>query len=180
MNALLAKGGWVLDILFFAIIILGILLGVRRGFVKGVCKIAGTILSVAVAITFCVAVQASLERNFGATTSLNNAVGEPFGQWIMVALSFILLLVAVKLGCWLLGSFGSAIMDSVAPLRFVNMILVGVLGAFKAFVFLFVLFAVFKWIPNESFHDFIASSSVVGKIFESQWFIDATHLNFHL
>ena len=118
MNALLAKGGWVLDILFFAIIILGILLGVRRGFVKGVCKIAGTILSVAVAITFCVAVQASLERNFGATTSLNNAVGEPFGQWIMVALSFILLLVAVKLGCWLLGSFGSAIMDSVAPLRF--------------------------------------------------------------
>ena len=34
--------------------------------------------------------------------------------------------------------------------------------------------AVFKWIPNESFHDFIASSSVVGKIFESQWFIDAT------
>ena len=180
MHALLAKGGWLLDVLFFVIIIFGILLGVRKGFVRGVCKLAGTILSVAVAVTFCVAVQASLERNFGSTTSLNNAVGAPFGQWIMVILSFILLLVVVKLGCWLLGNFGGAIMDSVAPLRFVNMLLGGVLGAFKAFVFLFVLFAIFNWIPGNGFHDFISSSGIVGKIIESQWFIDATHLNFHL
>ena len=180
MNSLLASGGWVFDILFFVIIILGILLGVRRGFIKGVCKLAGTIFSVIVAVTFCVAMQASLERSFGATTSLNNAIGAPFGEWIMVILSFILLFIIVKIGCWLLGSIGSAFIDRFAPLRIVNMLLGGILGAFKAFILLFILFAIFRWIPSDSFHDFILSSGVVGKIFDSQWFIDATRLNFHL
>lgn len=180
MNSLLASGGWVFDILFFVIIILGILLGVRRGFVKGICKLAGTIFSVVVAVTFCVAMQASLERSFGATTALNDAVGAPFGEWIMVALSFILLLVIVKLGCWFLGSVGSAVVDSLAPLRILNMFLGGILGAFKAFILLFILFAIMRWIPNESLHAFISSSGVVGKIFDSQWFIDATRMNFHL
>lgn len=180
MNSLLAAGTWTVDILFFVIIILGILLGVRRGFIKGICKLAGTIFSVIVAATFCVAMQASLERNFGATTSLNNAIGAPFGGWIMVVLSFILLVIIVKLGCWFLGSVGGAIADSFAPIRIVNMLLGGILGAFKAFVFLFILLAIFRWLPNDSLHNFISSTSVVGTIFNSQWFIDATHLNFHL
>ena len=180
MNSLLAAGAWVVDVLFFAIIIIGILLGVKRGFIKGICKIAGTIFSVIVAVTFCVAMQASVERSFGATTAINNAIGEPFGEWIMVALSFILLLIIVKLGCWLLGSVGSAIVDSVAPVRVVNMILGGILGAFKAFILIFVLLAIMRWIPSDSLHGFFSSSGVVGAIFDSQWFIDATHMNFHL
>ena len=179
MNSLLAAGAWVIDILFFVVLILGILLGVRRGFIKGICKLAGTIFSVIVAVTFCVAMQASLERSFGSTTAINNAIGAPFGEWIMVALSFILLIVIVKLGCWFLGGVGSALVDSLAPLRIVNMLLGGILGAFKAFILLFVLFAIFRWLPSDSLHEFISSSGVVGKIFDSQWFIDATHMNFH-
>lgn len=180
MNSLLASGAWVADILFFVILILGILLGVRRGFIKGVCKIAGTIFSVIVAVTFCVAMQASLERSFGATSAINDAIGEPFGEWIMVALSFILLIVIVKLGCWLLGSVGGALVDNIAPFRIVNMVLGGILGAFKAFILIFVLLAIMRWIPSDSLHEFFSSSGVVGAIFDSQWFIDATHMNFHL
>lgn len=180
MNALLAAGAWVIDVLFFAIIIIGILLGVKRGFVKGICKLAGTIFSVVVAVTFCVAMQASLERSFGATTAINEAIGAPFGEWIMVAISFILLLVIVKLGCWLLGNIGGALADQYAPIRIVNMFLGGILGAFKAFVVIFVLLAVMRWIPSDSLHGFISSSGIVGKIFDSTWFIDATHMNFHL
>lgn len=180
MNSLLAAGAWVMDVLFFAIIVIGILLGVKRGFVKGICKLAGTIFSVIVAVTFCVAMQASLERSFGATTAINGAIGAPFGEWIMVAISFILLLVIVKLGCWLLGSFGSALAEKYAPARIVNMFLGGILGAFQAFVLIFVLLAIFRWIPSDSLHEFISASSIVGKIFDSEWFINATHMNFHL
>lgn len=180
MNSLLAAGAWIIDVLFFAVLVMGILLGVRRGFIKGVCKLAGTIFSVIVAVTFCVAMQASLERNFGATTAINNAIGAPFGEWLMVALSFVLLLIIVKLGCWFLGSVGSAVVDSLAPIRIINMLLGGILGAFKAFILLFVLFAIFRWIPSDSLHEFISSSGVVGKIFDSTWFIDATRMNFHL
>ena len=180
MNLLLAAGAWIADVVFFALILIGILLGVRRGFIEGICKLAGTILAIIVAVTFCVALQASLERSFGWTTSINASVGAPFGEWIMVALSFIFLLVLVKIGCWLVGKFGSAVVDKFAPLRIINKFLGGILGAFKVFILIFILLAVFRWIPSESLHGFLSSSGVVGKIFDSQWFIDATHMNFHL
>ena len=54
MNNLLAAGGWTLDVAFFVILLVGILLGVMRGFVAGICKLAGKIFSVAVAVVFCV------------------------------------------------------------------------------------------------------------------------------
>ncbi len=179
MNALLASGGWVLDILFFALLILGILFGVRRGFIAGVCKLAGTFLAVFIAVTFCVALQASLERSFGWTSAINSSIGSPFGEWIMVAVSFIFLLILTKAGCFLIGKFGSALVDGVKPLKIVNMLLGGLLGALKMFILLFILFAVFRWIPSDSLHEFISSSGVVGKMFNSEWFIAATSLNFH-
>ena len=178
MNALLAGGAWFIDVLFFALIIIGILLGVRQGFIAGICKLAGTIFAIIVAVSFCVALQASLERSFGWTSSINASIGEPFGQWIMVILSFIFLLVLVKVGCWLIGKFGSALVDGVAPLRICNMFLGGILGAFKFFIVFFVLLAFLHWIPSDSLHEFISSSGVVGKIFDSEWFINATQLKF--
>lgn len=180
MNSLLAAGSWVIDVVFFALIILGILLGVKRGFIAGICKLVGTIFSIVVGVVFCVALQASLERSFGATSAINDAIGAPFGEWIMVVLSFIFLVALVKLGCWLIGSFGDSIAKGAKPLRIVNMCLGGILGAFKLFIVFFVILAIFRWIPSESLHNFISSSGVVGKIFDSQWFIDATHMNFHL
>ena len=180
MNSLLAAGAWVIDILFFVLLFLGVFLGVRKGFFAGVCKIAGILFAVFVAVTFCVSLQASLERSFGWTTALNNAIAPPFGQWIMIVISFIFLLGIVILGCWLIGKFGTALVNKAAPIRVVNMVLGGILGAFKFFIAIFVVLAIFRWIPSDSFHSWIGSSGVVGRIFDSQWFIDATHLNFHL
>ena len=183
MNSLLAKGAWVLDILFFVLLFLGVFFGVKRGFLKSVCKLAGTIFSVIIAVTFCVSLQAALENSFGWTTAISRSVGSPFGQWIMVAICFIFLLVLVKLGCWLLGKGGTALIDSFAPIRILNMFLGGILGAFQMFIAMFVLFAIFRWIPSEPLHNFVESSSVVGVIFNpshGSWFYDATHMNFHL
>ena len=180
MNSLLAAGSWVMDVLFFVILFLGVFLGVRKGFIQGVCKLAGTFFSIFVAVTFCVSFQATLENSFGWTTALNTSIAPPFGQWIMVAICFIILLVFVKLGCWLVGLIGTALANRSKPLKIVNMVLGGILGAFKFFLIIFVILAIFRWIPSEGFHNWISSSGVVGKIFSSQWFIDATHMNFHL
>lgn len=180
MNSLLAAGAWIIDVVFFALIIFGILLGVKRGFIAGICKLAGTIFSIVVGVVFCVSLQASLERNFGTTSAINDAIGAPFGEWIMVILSFLFLVALVKLACWLIGSFGSSLANEVKALRIINMFLGGLLGAFKLFVVFFAVLAILRWIPSESLHEFISSSGVVGKIFDSQWFIDATHMNFHL
>ena len=44
---------WALDLIFFLILLLGLVLGSWRGFVKGICKLAGTIFAIVVAVTFC-------------------------------------------------------------------------------------------------------------------------------
>ena len=183
MNLLLAKGAWTLDVLFFVLLFFGILFGVRMGFLKSVCKLAGTIFSIVIAVTFCVPLQASLEGTFGWTSAINNSIGSPWGKWIMVIVSFIFLILLVKLGCWALGGVGTALIDHFAPIRIINMFLGGILGAFEMFTLLFVLFAIFRWIPSESLHEFISSSSVVGSIFNpnaGSWFYEATNLSSRL
>ena len=178
MNSLLVPGAWVMDVLFFILLFLGVFFGVKRGFIAGVFKLAGTFLSIFVAVTFCVSMQASMESMFGATTALNNAIAPPFGQWIMVAISFIFLLVITKLGCWLAGMIGNAIANKSTTLKVINMILGGLLGAFKMFIIIFVVLALFRWIPSNALHNFMSSSAIVGRIFDSQWFINATHMSF--
>ncbi len=178
MNQLLAAGSWALDVVFFLLLIVGTLVGVKRGFIKGVLKMAGTIFAVVVAVTFCVSFQQTLEKWFGTTTALNNAIRAPFGGWIMVALCFILLLLLVKVGAKLLGALGTKLVNKYEPFRIVNMVLGGILGAFKIFMIIILILAIFRLIPAPSLHDFISSSKVVGAIFNADW-IDITNLLFN-
>lgn len=177
VNQLLSAGAWGLDVAFFVILILGIFIGVKRGFIAGICKIAGTVFSVAVALIFCISFQETLENWFGLTTALNNAVKEPIGEWIAVVISFILLLIFVKLGAWLVGKLGTWLVSKFAPFRIVNLFLGGILGLFKGALLIFALLAVCLWIPSDTVHEFISSSAVVGKIFTWDWFIEATKIS---
>jgi len=179
VNQLLAAGSWTLDVVFFLLLIVGTLVGVKRGLIKGVLKMAGTLFAVAVAVIFCISFQETLEGWFGTTTALNNAIRAPFGEWIMVALCFILLLLLVKVGAKLLGSLGTWLVNKFEPFRIVNMVLGGILGMFKIFMVILLILAILRWIPSESLHSFVSSSTVVGKIFDSNWFIEATHLSFN-
>ena len=178
MNSLLVRGAWVIDILFFALLAVGTLLGVKKGFVAGVCKLMGTLLAIFIGIAFCVPMQASLEKNFGATTALNNAIAPPFGQWILVAICFIFLVVIVKLGCWLIGLIVNSVANRSTVVRVINMVLGGLLGAFEMFMLIFAILAILRWIPSTQLHNFLSSSVVAGSMFNSQWFINATSLSF--
>lgn len=175
MNSLLAAGAWSLDVLFFVLLFLGVFFGVRKGFIEGVCKLAGTFFSIFVAVSFCVSFQGTLENAFGWSTALNNAIAPPFGTWIMIAICFIFLLVFVKLGCWLIGLIGTAIANRNTPLKITNMVLGGLLGAFKIFIIIFLVLCIFNWIPSDGFHNWISSSGVVGPIF-SKWVITHTSI----
>ncbi len=176
MNLLAASGAWALDIVFFVIVIVGILLGVRRGFIGGICRLAGTLFSVAFAAFFCMPMRGSLEDWFGLTTALTGAIGNTaVAEWISLAISFVVLVVLLKVGTWLLGKVGTGLVDKIKPLKVVNRVLGGLLGLLKALILLFFLLAICNWINASALNDFIGASAIVGKIYNWEWFLWATH-----
>ncbi len=72
--SLLASAGWILDLAFFLILILGTALGAYRGFVAGVCKLAGKIASLIFAFVFCISFANFLETCFHLTTAIANGI----------------------------------------------------------------------------------------------------------
>ena len=228
-SALLASASWIMDLLFFVVLVGGLALGVQRGFIKGICSLAGTLFSIAFAFFFCVSFELFLDNVFGMTTAISNglvgafsgseAMSTPIGsgdlaqalkdagvpsfiaggivsafegmgvpdgttpamlvapvvaKWIGIAISFVLLIIIMKLGTWLLGKLLTAIVDRILVVGTMNMVLGGLLGLFKALILLFILFMILSWIPSDSMHNFIAESGVVGKIYVSDWFDNAT------
>ena len=181
MNQLLAAtNAWILDVIFFVLLLGGTLIGVKRGFLKGICKITGTIFSVVVAQLFCIAFQNTLEKWFGLTTALTEAIKIPLlAYWIANIISFIILVVFVKLSSWLIGIIGTALVDRSNGLKRVNMALGGLLGMFKSFLVIFFLLAFFTWINVSAVNNFISSSVVVGALYDSRWFRAAVQLTAH-
>lgn len=174
---LASVGPWILDVVFFVILLVGVFFGAFRGFVKGICKIAGTLFSIAVAVIFCVAFSARLEAWFGLETALANAIGNAtVAGWISIAISFVGLVIIVRLGSWLLGKLGKALVDKFGPLKIVDRCLGGVLGLFEGLLLAFFILAVCYWIPVASMHEYIASSTIVGKVFTWDFFLRAVTL----
>lgn len=178
MNLLDASSAWVLDVLFIVILLLGILLGTWRGFVKGVCKLAGTIFAIFVALTFCNAFKNSLESAFGLTSAIANGVGETVANWLSIAIAFIALFIIVKIGAWLLGWIGTALVDKVSFFRVINRILGGILGLVEALFLIFLLLTICTWINADAINTFIGQSSIVNAIYEWEWFRWAAQFNF--
>jgi len=228
-STLLAQASWIMDVLFFLVLVGGLALGVQRGFIKGICSLAGTLFSIAFAFFFCVSFEVFLDNVFGMTTAISNglvgafsgseAMSTPIGsgdlaqaleeasvpsfianaivgafdgmgvpdgttpamlvapvvaKWIGIAISFVLLILIMKIGTWLVGKLLTALVERIPIVGTVNMLLGGLLGLFKGLILLFIVFMILSWIPSESMHTFIAESGVVGKIFVSDWFENAT------
>lgn len=174
---LLSNAAVSLDIAFFVIILLGLLFGVIRGFIKSVCKWAGTIIAIFVAFTFCNAFQGALNEWFGLTGALVNVLNnEKLAGWIALAISFVILLAGAKLLAWLLGKIGTALVNKVKAFNVINKLFGGLFGLFEALVLIFFLLMICKWISLEVVDNFIAQSSIVGKIYEWEWFEKATTL----
>ncbi len=177
MNFLAVSGAWSLDIIFFVLILLGLLLGTWRGFVKGIVKLAGTFFAIIVAVGFCVPMENSLEKSFGMTTAIAKGIGNAtVAGWLGVAISFVALVILVKLGAWLIGKLGTSLVERFAPLRVVNRILGALLGLVKALIIIFILLAIFKWLSIDAVNTFIRSSYVVKHIYDWKWFEWAMHI----
>ena len=175
---LLASSAWVLDVAFIVILLFGILFGTWRGFVKGVCKLAGTFFAIFVAFTFCNAFKNSLESAFGLTSAIAAGVGETVANWLSIAISFVLLFIIVKLGAWLLGKLGTALVNKVGFFRLINRILGGILGLVQALLLIFLILTICYWVGTESVNTFIGQSSIVKAIYEWEWFQWAAQFNF--
>lgn len=159
---------WILDLIFFAVLFLGTLIGAKVGFIRGVCKTAGWVLSFVIPFIFCFAFKDALENWFGLESSISNGIGNAtLGGWITVVISYILLFIIVKLGTWLIGLAGGALADSVKAVSVVNHILGAVLGLLETAALILFLLLICTWIPSGSLHAFINDSTVVGAIFRS-------------
>lgn len=226
--------GWILDVLFFVILISGIAVGAKRGFADGVCKLLGKFASLLFAFALCVSFANLLESWFHMTTAIANGIGGalagkealniglpetvsgaeigaaldamgvsgiekwfittffkdvaaiPAGttaavmigtilaKWISIAIAFLALLILVRLAAELLSKLLTLVTNALAPLRILNQALGAVLGLAKACVLIFLLLLVCNWLPIEGLHAFISSSTVVGGIFNAEWFKSAT------
>ena len=170
-------GGWILDVIFFALILIGLIIGCTRGFVRGVCKLGGTLLAVVLAFSMCTPLQAALESSFGLTTAIANGVGnETLAGWLSIVICFIGLLVVTKLAAWLIGKLARVLVEKSKVLNVTDRILGGILGLGEALLLILVLLTVCHWINADFINEFIQSSVVVKSIYTSEWFIEATNL----
>ena len=175
---LLASSAWILDVAFILILLLGILFGTWAGFIRGVCKLAGTIFAIFVALTFCNAFKNSLESAFGLTSAIASGVGETVANWLSIAISAVLLFLIVKLGAWLLGKIGTALVDKISIFRAINRVLGGLLGLLEALMLIFLLLTICYWINVDAVNTFIGQSSIVMAVYEWDWFQWAAQFNF--
>lgn len=106
-------------------------------------------------------------------TTVAHLLGSTLAKWLVIAISFILLIVIVRVGFGLLGKTFSGLISKLSPLRVVDQALGGVFGLLKSAVLIFLILLLCDWLPFTAIHDYIASSTIVGAIFQSNWFISA-------
>lgn len=174
---------WILDVIFFIVLLLGIFLGAKAGFIKSVCKIAGFVFAGIVAFTFANALSAKFEEWFGFTSLMaSGALSMKVAGWISYVICFIILGVGTKLAAWLLGKVGTALADSFKPFEVINRFAGGLFGLIEALFVLFLVMTIFYWIANglnvTAINDFISSSGVVGAIYKSDFFAYLANFSF--
>lgn len=233
-DLLLSSAGWVLDVIFFLVIILGTVWGAYRGFLVGLSKLAGKISSIICAVLFCVAFSNFLELCFhmttGITTGIANSIaknelyavgissatsgsqigdvlksmgipalprwfikwsfadvelipsgttaatliGSVLAKWISIIISFVLLLVLIRVGAFFLAKALKKVVDKFAPTRTIDQLLGALLGFAKAFFVVSLVIMFFNWLPITGVRNMIISSHVVGPIARSEWFRNMT------
>ena len=169
---------WILDILLFIILLLGLIFGSWRGFVKGICKLAGTIFAIIVSVSFCNPFKNALENWFGMTTAIAAGVGEMAASVIALVLSFLILFILVKSGALILGLIGNAVAKSCKFFDVINRLFGAVLGLIEAIFLIYLLLTICYWVGSESLNHFISQSTVVSAIYRSDWFIWAANFKY--
>ena len=159
---------WILDVIFFVLLLFGCFVGAKVGLVAGVCKIAGWVLSFVIPFICCVAFKDTLESWFGMVTAIGNGIGNTkIAGWISIVISFILLCIIVRLGTFIIARVGHALTKSNKPIAVIDTVLGGVLGMVEAFLAMYFVLLICGWLPAESLHTFIGNSTVVGAIYKS-------------
>lgn len=168
--------GWILDIIFFVILLVGIGLGAHRGFLQFFTKIAGWIFSLVIGFTCCISFSNTLESWFGLQSALAGSVGSTFAGILTIVIAFLALVIVVRLAAWLIGKIGKSAVDKIKPVEIIDRFLGGIVGLALSALFIFFLLAVCTWINTASINSFIDSSYVVGAIYRWDLFVRAAHL----
>lgn len=107
-------------------------------------------------------------------TTAATLIASVLAKWISVIIAFILLIIFIRVVVRLIANVFGSIKDNIPPLRILDQLLGALLGFSKALFLIFVLLLLCKWLPLNALHEFIQSSNIVGRIFTSDWFHNAT------
>ena len=75
---LLTSWTWIVDAVFVALLVAGVGIGAFRGFISGICKMAGTLFAIVFAVIFCVSFANFLENVFSMTTAIAKGLTNSF------------------------------------------------------------------------------------------------------
>lgn len=165
-----------LDIVFIVALALFVILGIWRGFVVNICKLAGTILSIVLSVTFCTPAVSLIDRLFGLTDLMAQSMNPTLAKYLAIAISFIALLVLIKLATWLIGKLLKSLVDLNAAIKAIDKVLGAVFGVCIAFVLLTLALIICRMINLDQIDQYIASTTIVNWVYTSKWFLRATEV----
>ncbi len=114
-------------------------------------------------------------QNFPEGATGATLLGPIFAKWIAIAISFIALIILIKLAIMLISGILSDSIEKITPLRITDRFLGALMGFLKGGLGVFLILAICSWLPIQPLHDFLTNSSIIGVIYRSDWFISATN-----
>ncbi|GAA0374701.1 CvpA family protein [Bacillus horti] len=162
------------DIVILCLLVAGFIMGYKRGLIKQAIHMVGFIVAIIVAFLF----------NGTVAEMLQGVIPYPFSEpegaaslllildlerMFYKALAFALLFFGTKLVLSLIGHLLTAV-ASLPGLNLINRWLGGTLGVLQIFVLMFIVVHVLFFIPWETGHQWLASSSI------AQWMTDQTSI----
>lgn len=165
MNLLAVEYSWIADVVLLGILLIGLVAGMARGFIRGICKLGGTIAALIVAFMFCVPLAGYLE-GLGAINWLVDLVKNgQVAYWITVGAAFIILTLLTKLVAFILGKIGKAIIQTSKVLTFIDRALGALLGMAMALLFVGIVFALFNLVKITAVIEYIEAGKVTNWLY---------------
>lgn len=113
------------------------------------------------------------EAELAEGTTLAMLVAPVFAQWTCVAISFVALVIIMKISVLLIGKIFSSIIEKIPGLNALNKILGALLGLFEMAVLLFFVFSLLHWLAIPAVDDYLQTTYIIKHIYFSEWFASA-------
>lgn len=158
-----------IDIIILVLLVLGFLVGIKRGFVMQIMRLVGTVTSYVVAFVYAKKLGPHLELwvpfpQMGSDTFLEEYIqNETLEQSFYYVIAFIILFVISKIVLFYIGSLLDFI-TRIPILKQINSLFGGAFGVLEIYLVVFVVLLIATKLPVESVQNHLDNSVLTGII----------------